>query len=102
VLAFPYALGADAVSGQGTKVMDLAPGGGHWMRNLKLSPDGKQLYVAVGSVSNIGESGMKVEEGRALIWEYDFASKRQRQFAADPVAGADDPDPFSHGTCDIE
>ncbi|WP_066529398.1 sorbosone dehydrogenase family protein [Erythrobacter sp. CCH5-A1] len=82
VLAFPYALGADAVSGKGTKIMDLAPGGGHWMRNLKLSPDGKQLYVAVGSVSNIGESGMKLEEGRALIWEYDFATKRQRQFAA--------------------
>jgi glucose/arabinose dehydrogenase len=82
VLAFPYALGADAVSGKGTKIMDLAPGGGHWMRNLKLSPDGKQLYVAVGSVSNIGESGMKIEEGRALIWEYDLTTKRQRQFAA--------------------
>ena len=31
-----------------------------------------------------------------------FAGIGQRQFAADPVAGADDPDPFSHGTCDIE
>lgn len=82
VLAFPYALGADAVSGPGRKLMDLAPGGGHWMRNLELSPDGERLYVAVGSVSNIGESGMKVEEGRAMIWEYDLAAKRQRQFAA--------------------
>jgi len=82
VLAFPYALGADAVSGPGRKLMDLAPGGGHWMRNLELSPDGERLYVAVGSVSNIGESGMKAEEGRAMIWEYDLAAKRQRQFAA--------------------
>jgi glucose/arabinose dehydrogenase len=82
VLAFPYALGADAVSGPGRKLMDLAPGGGHWMRNLELSPDGERLYVAVGSVSNIGESGMKVEEGRAMIWEYDLAAKRQRRFAA--------------------
>ncbi len=82
VLAFPYALGSDAVSGPGRKVMDLAPGGGHWMRNLKLSPDGQKLYVAVGSVSNIGEQGMKIEEGRALIWEFDLAAKRQRQFAA--------------------
>ena len=81
VLAFPYALGADAVSGPGRKLMDLAPGGGHWMRNLALSPDGERLYVAVGSVSNIGESGMKVEEGRAMIWEYDLAANRQRQFA---------------------
>lgn len=81
VLAFPYALGADAVSGPGRKLMDLAPGGGHWMRNLELSPDGAVLYVAVGSVSNIGENGMKVEEGRAMIWEYDLAANRQRQFA---------------------
>jgi glucose/arabinose dehydrogenase len=82
VLAFPYALGADAVGGAGEKIMDLPPGGGHWMRNLKLSPDGKQLYVAVGSQSNIGENGMQAEEGRAAIWEYDFATKRKRQFAA--------------------
>ena len=82
VLAFPYALGADAVSGKGTKIMDLAAGGGHWMRNLEMAPDGKQLYVAVGSVSNIGEQGMDVEAGRAMIWEYDLAAKRQRQFAA--------------------
>ncbi len=82
VLAFPYALGSDAVSGPGRKLMDLAPGGGHWMRNLELSPDGTHLYVAVGSVSNIGESGMKIEEGRAMIWEYDLAANRQRQFAA--------------------
>lgn len=82
VLAFPYALGSDKVSGAPRKLMDLPAGGGHWMRNLELSPDGNQLYVAVGSVSNIGEQGMEVEEGRAMIWEYDLAAKRQRQFAA--------------------
>jgi glucose/arabinose dehydrogenase len=82
VLAFPYALGSDKVSGSPRKLMDLPGGGGHWMRNLELSPDGNQLYVAVGSVSNIGESGMEVEQGRAMIWEYDLAAKRQRQFAS--------------------
>lgn len=80
VLAFPYALGSDKVAGAPRKLMDLAPGGGHWMRNLELSPDGTKLYVAVGSVSNIGEAGMAVEEGRAMIWEYDLAAGRQRQF----------------------
>ncbi len=80
VLAFPYELGSDAITGEPTKLMDLAPGGGHWMRNMELHPDGDRLYVAVGSVSNIGESGMEVEEGRALIWEYNLASGRQRQF----------------------
>ncbi|MBA4043081.1 MAG: sorbosone dehydrogenase [Erythrobacter sp.] len=82
VLAFPYELGSDAVTGSPRKLMDLPGGGGHWMRNLELSPEGDQLYVAVGSVSNIGESGMEVETGRAMIWEYDLAAKRQRQFAS--------------------
>ena len=81
VLAFPYALGSDEVTGAPRKLMDLPGGGGHWMRNLELSPDGKSLFVAVGSVSNIGESGMEVEEGRAMIWEYDLEKGRQRRFA---------------------
>jgi glucose/arabinose dehydrogenase len=82
VLAYPYALGSTKVTGSPRKLMDLAPGGGHWMRNLELSPDGERLYVAVGSVSNIGESGMDIEQGRAMIWEYDLAKGRPRQFGA--------------------
>ncbi|WP_284123871.1 PQQ-dependent sugar dehydrogenase [Parerythrobacter aestuarii] len=81
LLEFDYELGSDSVSGDPRKLMDLPPGGGHWMRNLELSPDGTKVYVAVGSVSNIGESGMEVEEGRAMIWEYDLATNTQRQFA---------------------
>ncbi|QIG54220.1 sorbosone dehydrogenase family protein [Altererythrobacter sp. BO-6] len=81
VLAFPYELGADRVSGEPRKLMDLPAGGGHWMRNLELNPEGTLLYVAVGSVSNIGEQGMEVEQGRAMIWEYNLETNRQRQFA---------------------
>ncbi|MEM6476058.1 MAG: sorbosone dehydrogenase family protein [Pseudomonadota bacterium] len=80
VLAFPYELGADVVSGKPKKIMDLAPGGGHWMRNIELHPDDGKLYVAVGSVSNIGEQGMEVEEGRAMIWEYNLETERKRPF----------------------
>jgi glucose/arabinose dehydrogenase len=81
VLAFDYALGADRPTGEARKVMDLAPGGGHWMRNIELHPDGDRLYVAVGSVSNIGESGMEVEQGRAMIWELPLDTYRPRPFA---------------------
>lgn len=69
VLSFAYKLGDTALTGQPTKIMDLPGGGNHWMRNLLLSPDGKRLYAAVGSSSNIAENGMEAERGRAAIWE---------------------------------
>ena len=81
VLAFDYALGATALTGAPTKLMDLPPAGNHWMRNLLLSPDGKKLYVAVGSSSNIAENGLEAEQGRAAIWEIDLASGDRRQYA---------------------
>ncbi|MBI1403934.1 MAG: sorbosone dehydrogenase family protein [Porphyrobacter sp.] len=82
LLAFPYELGSDKVTGAPRKLMDLPAGGNHWMRNIALSPDGKSLFVAVGSSSNIGENGMEAEQGRAMIWEYDLETNRQRQYAA--------------------
>jgi len=82
VLAFPYKLGETTLTGEPQKLMDLPGGGNHWMRNLLLSEDGKRLYVAVGSSSNIAENGMEVEKGRAAIWELVIGSgKYPRQFA---------------------
>ncbi len=82
VLAFDYELGDDQVTGDPRKLMDLPAGGGHWMRNMEINPEGTLMYIAVGSVSNIGESGMAVEEGRAMIWEYNLEDDTARQFAA--------------------
>ena len=81
LLAFPYQPGAMALAGKPRKLMDLPPGGGHWMRNIELNPEGTKLYIAVGSVSNVGEQGMEVEQGRAMIWEYDLETNTPRQFA---------------------
>jgi len=33
----------------------IGPGGGHWTRNVAISPDGSQLFVSIGSAGNIGE-----------------------------------------------
>jgi glucose/arabinose dehydrogenase len=82
VLAFDYKLGDTALTGSPKKLMDLAGGGNHWMRNLLLSPDGKELYVAIGSSSNIGENGPKAEAGRAMIYQIDTSDGSHRQFAA--------------------
>lgn len=80
LLAFPYTLGETRLAAAPRKLMDLPAGGGHWMRNIAIEPDGSAIYVAVGSVSNIGEQGMEVEEGRAMIWRYDLAAGRQSPF----------------------
>jgi glucose/arabinose dehydrogenase len=45
-------------------------------------PDGKKLYVAIGSSSNIGENGPDAELGRAMIYEIDLTDGSHRQFAA--------------------
>ena len=65
---------------EGRKLVAFKPGG-HWTRSLLPSPDGKKLYAGVGSLSNIAENGMEVEEGRAAIYELDLASGTSRIFA---------------------
>ncbi len=82
VLEFNYELGADDLTGEPKKLMDLPAAGNHWMRNLSLSPDGSSLYVAVGSASNIGEGGMDQEQGRAAIHEISLPKGSHRLFAA--------------------
>ncbi|MCB2050515.1 MAG: sorbosone dehydrogenase family protein [Novosphingobium sp.] len=81
VLAFPFEIGQTAITAKPEKLLDLPVAGMHWMRNLTISPDGNDLYVAIGSASNIGENGMEVEKGRASIMEYDFATKAKRPYA---------------------
>ena len=80
VVAFPYMAGADRITAPGRKLISFKPGG-HWTRSLLPSPDGRKLYAGVGSLSNIAEQGMDVEEGRACIYELDLASGASRIFA---------------------
>ena len=67
VVAFPYVAGADSITAPGKTLVTFKPGG-HWTRSLLPSPDGKKLYAGVGSLSNIAEMGMAVEDGRAAIY----------------------------------
>ena len=81
VVAFPYTPGARRITAPGRKLVEFKPGG-HWTRSLLPSPDGRKLYVGVGSSSNIAENGMEAEEGRALIYELDVATGVGRTFAS--------------------
>ncbi|MDZ4689891.1 sorbosone dehydrogenase family protein [Terricaulis sp.] len=53
----------------------------HWTKALTASPDGRFLYVGIGSNSNITERGMEAEVDRAMIWEIDAQSGAHRPFA---------------------
>jgi glucose/arabinose dehydrogenase len=81
VVAFPYANGTMRITAPGRQLATFKPGG-HWTRSLLASADGRKLYVGVGSLSNIGDNGLEVEEGRACIYELDLASGTSRIFAA--------------------
>jgi glucose/arabinose dehydrogenase len=95
LVRFPYKTGDTRITARGVRVLDL-PGGinHHWTKNLVASPDGKKLYISVGSNSNMAENGIAAEQGRAAIWEYDVASNKARVFATglrNPVGMAFNP-----------
>ena len=102
VVRLPYRNGdLTASGGAETIVSDLATGGTHWTRDVAFSPDGKTLYVAVGSASNVAErmgppppnfaafekshsagSAWDREEWRANVLAYDPDGKNRRVFAS--------------------
>jgi glucose/arabinose dehydrogenase len=81
VVAFAYTPGATRLTGPGRKLTEFKPAG-HWTRSLLPSPDGKTLYIGVGSLTNIADEGMLVEEARAAIHELDLATGQDRIFAS--------------------
>src|ERR1700722_2990389 len=100
VVRFPYKSGDLKASGPPeTVVPDLVDtGGGHWTRDIAFSPDGKRMYVSVGSGSNDAEGMPKTppegweaghplgaawggEAGRADVLVFDPEGKGRRIFA---------------------
>ncbi|MGD9895851.1 MAG: sorbosone dehydrogenase family protein [Candidatus Methylacidiphilaceae bacterium] len=51
ILSFSYQRGQRRLAGRGERIASL-PDGGHWSRTLAISPDGRWLYVAIGSRGN--------------------------------------------------
>lgn len=87
VVRFPYKSGDTNASGRAETIVKDIPsgneavgGGGHWTRDLEFSPDGKTLYVSVGSRSNFDDD--KSETRRANILAFDPDGKNERVFAS--------------------
>jgi glucose/arabinose dehydrogenase len=96
IMRFPYQTDQTQITTPG-ELVTMLPGGPinhHWTKNLIASPDGRVLYAAVGSNSNVAENGLEAEQGRAAIWEIDPAKGSKRLFASglrNPVGMAWEP-----------
>jgi glucose/arabinose dehydrogenase len=83
LVAFPYRAGETRIDAPPRRIASLpAERNHHWTKTLAASPDGRLLYVGVGSNSNVAEHGLAEEEGRAAIWEIDPATGATRIFAS--------------------
>jgi glucose/arabinose dehydrogenase len=82
VWRFPYKTGDLKINGKGEKILSLPAGPGHWTRNILSSRDGKKIYVAVGSGSNVAEKGMEQEQRRADILEINPDGSGERIYAS--------------------
>jgi len=82
LVRFDYRDGQTQASGPPTKVTDLPSAiNHHWTKSMTASPDGRFLYVGIGSNSNITERGMDAEVDRAMIWQIDAQTGAHKPFA---------------------
>ena len=82
LVRFTYREGQTRASGSPAKVADLPSEiNHHWTKALTASPDGRFLYVGIGSNSNITERGMVAEVDRAVVWEVDARTGAHRPYA---------------------
>lgn len=85
VIRFPYRNGDLKARGPAEKLgAHLSPGGllrggGHWTRDLVFSPDGKTMYVSIGSRSNVSDNS--AEADRARIFEFNADGGGQKVYA---------------------
>jgi glucose/arabinose dehydrogenase len=81
IMVFPYSAGDTQIKRRGEKILDL-PGGGHYTRNLLADPDGKKIYVAIGSATNVDEQRVDEKEPRrAAILQVNPDGSGMRVFA---------------------
>jgi glucose/arabinose dehydrogenase len=89
VVRFAYKNGDLKATGKPEVIINDIPsggrltGGGHWTRDLAFSSDGKQLFVSVGSATNVDDPDKnKKEFHRANILVADPDGKNERVYAS--------------------
>ena len=82
VLRFPYHSGDMKATGKPQHIANLPAGGGHWTRDIQFSPDGKRMFVGVGSRSNVDDSDTHPgEKYRANILQFNPDGSGMRVYA---------------------
>ncbi|MGQ0540803.1 MAG: PQQ-dependent sugar dehydrogenase [Blastocatellia bacterium] len=81
IVRFTYKSGQTAAAGDPEKIVELTPGGynQHWTRNILFSPDGKKMFVSIGSASNVS---VEADPRRAAISVYDPDGRNHRIYAS--------------------
>ncbi|MBF6622252.1 MAG: sorbosone dehydrogenase family protein [Pseudomonas stutzeri] len=83
LVRFDYQDGQTEAGSPPTKVADLPSEiNHHWTKALTISPDGRFLYVGIGSNSNITERGMEAEVDRAMVWQINAETGAYKPYAA--------------------
>ena len=82
VVRFPYQNGDLKASGPAQHIVDLPHGKGHWTRDVQFTADGKKMFVAVGSASNVDDPDTTPDEkNRADILEFNPDGSEMRVYA---------------------
>jgi glucose/arabinose dehydrogenase len=82
VVRFPYRNGDMQAAGQSEHIVDLPSGPGHSTRDIQFSPDGKKMYVSVGSASNVDDPDTSpAEKNRADVLEFNPDGSQMRIYA---------------------
>ncbi|PYX39499.1 MAG: sorbosone dehydrogenase [Acidobacteria bacterium] len=83
IVRFPYRSGNLKATGPVQHIADLPRAEGHWTRDLQFTADGKKLFVAVGSASNVSDPDTTPEEkNRADILEFNPDGSGMRVYAS--------------------
>ncbi len=81
IVRFKYKNGQTKAESAPEKIIELTRGGynQHWTRNLIFSPDGKKLFVSIGSETN---ASVESDPRRAAISVYDPDGKNHKIYAS--------------------
>jgi hypothetical protein len=96
LVSFDYQEGQTKAAGAPTTITKLPSEiNHHWTKAMTVSPDGRYLYVGIGSNSNITERGMEAEVDRAMVWQIDATAGTYKPYATglrNPTALAINPE----------